>query len=309
MLDGDDEPLARLAPRRERGCRPLDAQRHVTTDERERLVRAEHAWQQSCLAEDLEAVADAEHGPALRGEGGHRRHHRREAGDRPATEVVAVREAARQDDAADARGQPLLPVPDEDGFRAERAELPRPRPGRRSSPGRRRRRSSGAARSRLRDLDLVALDQRVREQLLAHPLDLGTGGCRVAPRRPRGRPRGLPARSRRRSRGGEASPGPPRPCGSRIPCFGRTSTVAFIRRHHRRVGEVVVERDPGEPLERLDVARARPVDDVGGQLRARAASCPSPATRSSRGRTACRRRAVDRPARTRRRARSGRSPA
>jgi hypothetical protein len=32
-----------------------------------------------------------------------------------------------------------------------------------------------AARSRAFDLDLDALDQRVREELVAHPLDLGTG--------------------------------------------------------------------------------------------------------------------------------------
>jgi hypothetical protein len=32
---------------------------------------------------------------------------------------------------------------------------------------------------RLRELDLVALDQRVGEQLLAHPLDFGPGPCRV----------------------------------------------------------------------------------------------------------------------------------
>src|SRR5439155_13339490 len=44
------------------------------------------------------------------------------------------------------------------------------------SPERRGRRRSGGPRSRvLRELDLVALDQRVREQLGAHPLDLGAG--------------------------------------------------------------------------------------------------------------------------------------
>ena len=57
------------------------------------------------------------------------------------------------------------------------------------------------------------------------------------------------------------------PCGSRMPAFGRTSTVALIRARPR-VGEVVGELDPGQPLERLDVARARAVDDVGRELRA-----------------------------------------
>ena len=36
----------------------------------------------------------------------------------------------------------------------------------------------------------------------------------------------------------------------------------------RGIGEIVVERDLGEPLEGLDVASPRALDDVGGQLRA-----------------------------------------
>ena len=47
------------------GAALLDAHRDVAADERERRVRAEHAGEQAGLAEDLEAVADPEHGPAL----------------------------------------------------------------------------------------------------------------------------------------------------------------------------------------------------------------------------------------------------
>ena len=51
------------------------------------------------LAEDLEAVADAPHQPACGGELLHRLHERCEAGDRTAAEVIAVGEAAGEDDA------------------------------------------------------------------------------------------------------------------------------------------------------------------------------------------------------------------
>src|SRR5215211_8341900 len=52
---------------------------------------------------------------------------------------------------------------------------PRARPGRRSSPGRRARRCAAAAHSSAGpgELDFVALDERVGEQALAHPLELG----------------------------------------------------------------------------------------------------------------------------------------
>src|SRR4029077_5815758 len=57
------------------------------------------------------------------------------------------------------------------------ARGPAERRGRRSSQGTRRRRCADAGRGRRpsaarAELDLVALDQGVREQLLAHPLDL-----------------------------------------------------------------------------------------------------------------------------------------
>ena len=71
-----------------------------------RAVAHHRARQQARLEQHLEAVADAEHRPAALGEGGHRRHDRRELRDGAGAQVVAVGEAAGQDDgvgAAEAR--------------------------------------------------------------------------------------------------------------------------------------------------------------------------------------------------------------
>ena len=75
------------------------------------------------------------------------------------------------------------------------------------------------------------------------------------------------------------------PCGSRMPSFGRTSTRGL---HRTDLGtrDVVVERDLGQTLERLDVARSRPGDDVVGKLRVRELPCSS-RSRSHQSRTNC----------------------
>ena len=125
MLDGHDELLSDLDSVEQDRARGLDAYRHIPTDELELLVRAEHAGQQPRLAEDLEAVADAEHGATSRGEAADRVHRRREAGDRAATKVVAVREAAGEDDRAGLGRKLGLVVPDENRIRAECPQRPR----------------------------------------------------------------------------------------------------------------------------------------------------------------------------------------
>ena len=79
------------------------------------VVDQQRARQQSRLAEDLEAVADAEHEPALVGELDHRLHHRREAGDRAGAQIVAVGEAAGDDDGVDAL-QVAVAVPEQLGL-------------------------------------------------------------------------------------------------------------------------------------------------------------------------------------------------
>ena len=109
MLDRDRQLLPGLAARGEERVRPLDAQPDVAADELEIAVPAQHARQQPRLAEDLEAVADPEHGAAGGRELAHGVEHRREAGDRAAAQVVAVREAARQHDRRRAARQLLAP--------------------------------------------------------------------------------------------------------------------------------------------------------------------------------------------------------
>ena len=169
--------------------------------------------------------------PPLAGELGDRLHDRREARDRAAAEVVAVGEPAGEDDGCRAGGK----------LRARRA-----RPA-----GRRRRgasRASSASRSSFEpgktttairgralrrrhsrgvQLDLVALDQRVREQLLAHPLDLGARLGLVVGRRARARRAGRPCASPTSKPRCRRLLSTACPCGSRMPLFGRTRTVAF----------------------------------------------------------------------------------
>ncbi len=73
VLHGDRQHLPLDAASRELRVRTLDAHAHVTTNELERPVRAEHAREHPGLAEDLEAVADPEHGAAVGGERDRRR--------------------------------------------------------------------------------------------------------------------------------------------------------------------------------------------------------------------------------------------
>ena len=62
MRDRHRDHLARLIARGEDGLAVLDAQIHVLAVEFERLVAQQRARQQPRLGQDLEAVADAEHG-------------------------------------------------------------------------------------------------------------------------------------------------------------------------------------------------------------------------------------------------------
>ena len=80
----------------------LDDEVDLAADEAQRLVRQQRARQQARLAQHLEAVADAEHRAALARERDHRLHDRREARDRADAQVVAVGEAAGDDDRVDA---------------------------------------------------------------------------------------------------------------------------------------------------------------------------------------------------------------
>src|SRR5687767_6641728 len=68
VLHGNHEFLSDRAPTHGGRCRALDAERGVATHELELSVRAEHAREESRLAEDLEPVADPEDGSAAGGE-------------------------------------------------------------------------------------------------------------------------------------------------------------------------------------------------------------------------------------------------
>ena len=134
-------------------------------------VAEQRPGQQMRLAQHLKAVADPEHQAAVVRERDHRLHRRREARDRARAQVVAVGEAARDDDRVGAL-QVALAVPDQLGVA--------------HAPGGVQRIDLVAGAGELEDaelhfasaaaveqLDLVVLDERVGEQLLAHRLELG----------------------------------------------------------------------------------------------------------------------------------------
>ena len=110
----------------ERRIGALDLEIDVAADEFELRIAHQHARQQAGLAQNLEAVADAEHQPALGGEGAHRIHHRRTRGDGAAAQIVAVGETARHHHQVGARRQIVLGVPDH-RRRAARHQLQRAR--------------------------------------------------------------------------------------------------------------------------------------------------------------------------------------
>ena len=142
----------------DRRLEPVGDQVDLAADEAQVLVEQQGAGEQARLAEDLEAVADAEHRAARGGELGDRLHRRREAGDRAGPQVVAVGEAAGDDDRVDAAEVALF-VPDQPRLAEQRA-------GVQGVP-------LVAGTGELEDApdhrvcDLVVLDQRVGEQLLA----------------------------------------------------------------------------------------------------------------------------------------------
>ena len=84
-------------------------------------MRSSAPGHEAGLGQHLEAVADPEDEPAVRGERRHGAHHRAEPGDHAGPQVVAVGEAAGQDDRGDAVERRLL-VPQLDGLGAGQVE-------------------------------------------------------------------------------------------------------------------------------------------------------------------------------------------
>jgi hypothetical protein len=124
VLHRDDDPLARGVVGRPGGVGALDAQHLVAVAEVQVAVAGERAGQQPRLAQHLEAVADAQHGQAVPRRGDDVAHQRRARGDRAGPQVVAVREAAGEDDGVDVL-QVVVGVPERDRLPAGQAHGPR----------------------------------------------------------------------------------------------------------------------------------------------------------------------------------------
>jgi hypothetical protein len=97
VLQHDRDLLTGGVVRRPSSGRVVDPQALVHADELAAVVADQGARQQVRLAQDLEAVADPQNGHATSGRLDHLGHHRSEAGDRAAAQVVAVGEAAGKD--------------------------------------------------------------------------------------------------------------------------------------------------------------------------------------------------------------------
>ena len=212
-----------------RSTRDLDVRQMNASD----VVRPQHARQQPGLAEDLEAVADPEHEPARR-----RRTARRRPS--PARSGRSRRSGGSRRTRTRPGGRPP-PSPRAAPPRratwgrvgAERTERPErvpvvERAGERHDGDRAAAALLHVTLAHARQLDLVALDQRVREQLLAHPLDLRRAPRRRRRPRPRGRRRGRRAPRPTRKPSWRSELRDAWPCGSSMPAFGRTRTVALI---------------------------------------------------------------------------------
>ena len=114
VRDGDVEDLAFGGGTREARVRGFHAEVLVFADEVEALVAHERAGEESALAEDLEAVADAEDRATGGGEIFHRLHDGRKPRDRAAAQVVAVGKPTGDDDGIEAGERGVL-VPHEVG--------------------------------------------------------------------------------------------------------------------------------------------------------------------------------------------------
>ena len=123
VVDGNAQVLPECTLVGEHGRRRLHAQLDRLAQELQARVLLQRAGQQPGLGEHLETVADADHRTARGREFADRGHHRREAGQRAGAEVVAVREAAGNDDRVDAVDG-RVGVPAQLRFRAQALDRP-----------------------------------------------------------------------------------------------------------------------------------------------------------------------------------------
>jgi hypothetical protein len=125
----------------ERRPRGLDANVHLAAHEGQARIADQGPRQEAGLAQDLEAVADAQDRPAALGVGPDRVHDSGEPGDGSCPQVVPVGEPAGQDHRVGAV-QVVVPVPHRDGLCTHEADGPlgvavveRPREGDHGDPG------------------------------------------------------------------------------------------------------------------------------------------------------------------------------
>ena len=114
MLRGDAQALAERARAGERATAVEHLELYLPEREAPVGVAEQRAGQEAGLAEHLKAVADSEHEAAVTREVDHGLHRRREARDRAGTQVVAIGEAAGDDDRVGAF-EVALAVPDQLG--------------------------------------------------------------------------------------------------------------------------------------------------------------------------------------------------
>ena len=98
MGDGQAQDFAPVGGAGEGRVGGFGAQVDVAADELEAAIADQRAGEQSGFDQDLEAVADAQDEAALGGEAADGAHDGGELGDGAAAEVVAVGEAAGEDD-------------------------------------------------------------------------------------------------------------------------------------------------------------------------------------------------------------------
>src|SRR6476661_741224 len=121
VLEDDRDLLAGLEVGRPRGRGVLDDEPLVDAVELAVVVADQRAGQQVALGEHLKVDEDAEDGQATLGRRDERLHDRCEAGDGAAAQVVAVGEAAGEDDRVDAP-EVRVAVPERDGLAAALAD-------------------------------------------------------------------------------------------------------------------------------------------------------------------------------------------
>src|SRR5690349_15660204 len=115
VLDRDREPLSGRELIGEWSGEVLRDEPDLAADEAQTVIRKQRARKEPGLTENLEAVADPEHPPAVRRELRDRLHGRGEPRDRPGAQIVAIGEPTGDDDSVEPAEVHLI-VPDETGL-------------------------------------------------------------------------------------------------------------------------------------------------------------------------------------------------